>query len=108
MKYFDDLSGLTVLGVIALYCVGLGLFAAVGVLGWQAVGWLKTGDWQTLTLLSVLASGGVGWASSPNTWIGIHNLLKHVPLTIAVFWTGMVPALLFMQLHNWCVQRRTR
>ena len=94
------------MGVTALYCVGFGFFAALGVLGWQAVSWLKTGEWQTLTLMTGLASFGVEWASSPNGWIGIYNLLKHVPLTVAAFWTGMVPALLLMLLHNWSVQRR--
>jgi hypothetical protein len=106
MKFFDDLKGLTGAGMAALYCVGLGFFAALGVLGWQAVGWLRTGEWTTLTLLSGLASGGVEWASSPDSWIGIYNLLNHVPLTVAVFWAGMLPALIFMLIHNWAVQRR--
>ena len=105
MKHVYDFKGLTVPGTVALYCVGLGVFAALGVLGWQALAWMMTGEWPTLTLMTGLASFGVEWASYPNSWIGIHNLLKQVPLTVAVFWTGMIPALLLMQLHNWSVRR---
>lgn len=106
MNRFFDLRGLTGVGTVALYCVGLAFFAALGVLGWQAIDWMRTGEWQTLTLISSLAIFGVQWASSPNSWIGIHNLLRNVPLTVAVFWAGMVPALIFMLLHNWSAQRR--
>ena len=106
MKYFGELKDLTGAGTIALYCVGLGLFAAIGILGWQALAWLKTGDWHALTLMSGLAAFGVEWACSPESWIGIHNLLKEIPLTVAVFWAWMIPALLLMLLHNWIVQRQ--
>ena len=108
MKNIDDLRGLTGAGTVALYCVGFGLFTAIGILGWQALTWLKTGEWQTLTLMSALASFGVKWASSPESWIGIYNLLKEIPLTVALFWAWMIPALLLMLLHNWIVQRRAR
>ena len=105
MKSFRDLEGLTGAGSLALYCVGLGLFAAIGILGWQVLDWLKTGDWHALTLMSTLASIGVEWAARPQSWIGIHNLLKEIPLTVAAFWAWMIPALLLMLLHNWIVRR---
>jgi len=108
MKHVYDLNGLTVPGTTALYCAGLGLFAALGVLGWQALTWMKTGEWPMLTLMTGLASFGVDWASSPESWIGIHNLLAYVPLTVAVFWAGMIPALILMLLHNWYVKRRAQ
>ncbi|UCD69636.1 MAG: hypothetical protein JSW48_06120 [Betaproteobacteria bacterium] len=108
MNYFGELKGLTGAGTIALSCVGVGLLAAIGILSWQALSWLKTGDWQVLTLMSGLSSFGVDWASSPESWIGIHNLLKEIPLTVAVFWAWMIPALLLMLLHNWIVRRQGR
>ena len=108
MKYFRELEGLTGAGSIALYCVGLGLFAAIGILGWQILDWLKTGDWQALTLMSALASIGVDWASTPQSWIGIHNLLKEIPLTVAAFWAWMIPAILLMLLHNWIVRHNNQ
>ncbi|HUU72107.1 MAG TPA: hypothetical protein VMW70_05755 [Burkholderiales bacterium] len=106
MKYFADTQGFTGVSTIAIYFVGFGLLAALGVVGWQALNWMKTDEWQTLTVLAGLSSVGVEWATRPDSWLGIHNLLKHVPLSVAVFWTGMLPALLLMLLHNWTVQRR--
>ncbi|NIO40931.1 MAG: hypothetical protein GTO41_12575 [Burkholderiales bacterium] len=106
MKLFDKLEGLTSAGTIALYWAGFAILASIGILGWQGLEWLKTGQWRTLTLITTLASSGVEWASSPHSWIGIHNLLREVPLTVAVFWLCMIPALLFMLLHNWLVKRQ--
>lgn len=106
MTVQDDAQGLTGYGTIAIYLVAFDLIAAFGVIGWQALSWLQTGQWQSPTLITALASSGVQWASHPNSWIGIHGLLKHVPLSVAVFWTGMLPALLLMLLHNWTVRHR--
>jgi len=106
MTVRHDTEGLTGYGTVAIYLVAFDLIAALGVIGWQALRWLQTGEWQSLTLLTGLTSCGVQWASHPDSWIGIHNLLKHVPLSAAVFWAGMLPALSFMLLHNWSVRRR--
>jgi hypothetical protein len=108
MAHIQKLQGLTVAGTAALYCVGFGLFAPVGIIGWQALGWLKTGAWPPISLTAGLASFGVQWASSPHSWIGIYNVLKHIPLTVAVFWACMIPALLLMLLHNRIVRRGRR
>jgi hypothetical protein len=53
-----------------------------------------------------LATFGVKWAASPRSWIGIYNMLEHVPLSVAVFWAWMIPALLLMLLHNRLVRSR--
>jgi len=97
---------LTWAGTVALYLVAFTFISALGVIGWQALNWMKTDQWQTLTVLTGLSSAGVQWAAQPDSWLGIHNLLEHVPLSVAVFWTGMLPALLLMLLHNWSVRRR--
>ena len=107
MPSTDDLKGLNLPGTAALYLASFALIAALGVIGWQALNWMKTDEWQSLTVLTALASFGVPWATSPTNWLGIHNVLQHVPLSIAVFWTGMLPALLLMSLHNWSVRRHT-
>jgi len=107
MPYIDDMKELHLPGTAALYLASFALIAALGVIGWQALNWMKTDEWQSLTVLTGLASFGVPWATSPTNWLGIHNVLQHVPLSIAVFWTGMLPALLLMSLHNWSVRRRT-
>ena len=106
MMNFPNTKRLTGFGTIALYLVALDLIAALGVIGWQALDWMKTDKWQTLTVLTGLASVGVEWAKNPDSWLGIHNVLRHVPLSVAVFWAGMLPALFFMLLHNWSVRRR--
>ncbi len=100
------MKDLTWHGTIALYLVAFTFISALGVVGWQALNWMKTDEWQTLTVLTGLSSAGVKWAAQPDGWLGIHNLLQHVPLSVAVFWTGMLPALLLMLLHNWTVRRR--
>ncbi len=108
MTQIHKLEGLTFAGTVALYCVGFGLFTVVGIIGWQALGWLKTGEWPSLTLLTGLATFGLEWATSPHSWIGIYNVLEHVPLTVAIFWAWMLPALLLMLLHNKIVQQHRR
>ncbi len=100
------MNDLTWHGTFALYLVAFTFISALGVVGWQALNWMKTDEWQTLTVLTGLGSVGVEWAKQPDSWLGIHNLLQHVPLSVAVFWAGMLPALLLMLLHNWTVQRR--
>ncbi|MGD2141395.1 MAG: hypothetical protein PVH25_13430 [Burkholderiales bacterium] len=102
----QKLQGLTFAGTTALYFVGFGLFGAFGIIGWQMLGWLRTGEWHTLTLTMGLATFGVKWAASPRSWIGIYNMLEHVPLSVAVFWAWMIPALLLMLLHNRLVRSR--
>jgi hypothetical protein len=104
----QKLQGLTVAGTVALYFVGFGLFAPIGIIGWQALSWLKTGEWQSISLTAGLAAFGVQWAASPHSWIGIHNVLRHIPLTVAMFWVWMIPALLLMLLHNRLVRARGR
>lgn len=107
MQHRNGMRGLTLPGSLALYLVAFDFIAALGVIGWQALNWMKTDHWQTLTVLTGLASAGVQWASAPASWLGIHNLLQHVPLSVAVFWAGMLPALLLMLMHNWLVRRST-
>ena len=58
--------------------------------------------------MSALASIGVDWAGTPQSWIGIHNLLKEIPLTVAAFWAWMIPAILLMLLHNWIVRHNNQ
>jgi len=108
MARIQKLQGLTFAGTAALYCVGFGLFAPIGIIGWQALGWLKTGEWQPISLTAGLASFGVQWAAAPHSWLGIYNVLKHIPLTVAVFWACMAPALLLMLLHNRLVRTHRR
>ena len=107
MPTLENLKGLTWAGTTALYLVALDLIAAIGVVAWQALNWMRTDEWQSLTVLTGLASFDVLWATEPDSWLGIHKLLQHVPLSMAVFWAGMLPALLLMLLHNRLVGQAT-
>ena len=78
-------------------CAGGAALAAVvcfgGFVGWQAVTWLRTGDWPAMPLASYgltwigvqLGHDGLkSWGSYPQTWIGVHALLDWLSVGVAL------------------------
>ncbi len=60
---------------------GGGIALAALVVTWQFYMWLKTGHWPDLTMASValpLISGSdfSAWLAAPQSWIGLHSLIK--------------------------------
>ncbi len=80
-----------------LIFVGLMIFAPLGILGWQAYGYLRNGQWISLSVLDAFRWMDVKWAFAPTDWIGLYKLLESTPLSVGVFITFL---LLFFSLKQ--------
>jgi hypothetical protein len=70
------------------------VFAAVLVLGYQCFVFLRSGEWPSYTLLTVLAHFGYQWSYWPQSWFGLHAILGFIPLGWLIVGAGLVPLLL--------------
>lgn len=65
------------------------LFSAA-ILAYQALAYLQSGAWPSISVLDALVVAGSAWASSPDSWFGLHAILGKLPLSLAVFLTGLI------------------
>jgi hypothetical protein len=79
-----------ILGSLVLI-FGVGVLAAVGILGWQVYSYLKLGVWQPLSVVTALVWLNDPWARSPTDWLGVHKMLDEMPLSLGAFLAGMAP-----------------
>ena len=67
----------------------------VGVLLLQVYGYLKTGTWQSVSLLSI-AVGYVPWLNNPQSWFGLHMIVRRaaalLPLSMTLVVLGWIIA----------------
>ncbi len=81
-------------GVVILIGV-LIVVAGVGVLCLQIFAYLKTGDWKSVSTLSV-ASLQFSWLKSPQSWFGLHEIVSDMlgilPLSLALVLLGLLVA----------------
>jgi len=70
----------------------------LGLLVWQAYGYLQSGSWIGVSVIDVMVWSGVGgaWASEPTTWFGVWKLLSGAPASIA----GVVIAVLMLWIST--------
>ncbi len=70
-------------------------FSGLAVLGLQVFGYLKTGDWKSVSTLSV-ASPFFPWLQSPRSWFGLHDIVSRMlailPLSLALVLLGWLVA----------------
>ena len=69
----------------------IGFAAAIGIIGWQGYSYLRFGQWPALSIVAVLQWLQIDWARSPRDWMGLHELLDAIPLSLAAFVAGIVP-----------------
>jgi hypothetical protein len=90
-----------------LLLIPLGGLWLVGVIfiwyGWfsQAMGWLKSGVWDAYSAIDLLAEIGIQWAISPESWLGIYQILSWLN---GYFFVGFVGALLVVTPAMICVE----
>ena len=69
--------------------------AGLGVLGLQIYGYLKIGEWKSVSLLSV-AAPQLPWLNNPQSWLGLHAIVRDVldimPLSLALVLVGWLIA----------------
>ena len=66
------------------------LFGGIGVLGWQAYGYLRFGVWTPISIITVLEWMQIQWAYSPTDWVGLHNIFQSIPLSVAMFSSALL------------------
>jgi hypothetical protein len=59
-------------------------FSGVAVLGWQVYEYLRYSIWTAISVVTFFEWAGVPWASYPTDWIGLHSILKFVPLSLTL------------------------
>ena len=68
------------------YSIALILFfGGLVVFGWQAYEYLRYSVWPPLSIITVLEWMKLPWAFNPTDWVGVHNILSNIPLSIAMF-----------------------
>lgn len=81
-------------GVVMLIGV-LIILAGLGVLCLQVFAYLKTGDWKSVSALSV-ASMQFSWFKNPQSWFGLHDIVSDMlgilPLSVALVLLGSLVA----------------
>jgi hypothetical protein len=60
----------------------------------QALGWFKSSVWTSVSVVTGLQWLGVRWATGPQEWRWLHELLGNVPLAITLPVIGVLAALL--------------
>ena len=69
--------------------------AGIGVLGLQVFGYLRTGIWRSISLLSV-ASVYVPWLNNPQSWFGLNKIVRSaaelLPLSLVLVLLGALVA----------------
>lgn len=71
---------------IAFYL--LAVLSGVGVIAFQVYYYLSTGSWLKYDLNNLIAMIGedyAEWAFHPDSWIGLHEVLSKIPLSIFLF-----------------------
>jgi|SRR3989304_2915766 len=92
----SDTSALDILIPI----LGVGLLAAIGIIGWQIYTYLKLGEWTSLSIITVLRWFSADWARSPSDWAGVHKILNEIPLSLTAFVAGVAPIGVWLWWHE--------
>lgn len=68
---------------------------AIGLLGTQIYGYMRTGAWAPSGLLDELGRlFDWSWAMAPFDWLGIHSMLNAINAGVALFVVGVCAGLL--------------
>lgn len=59
-------------------------FGGVAVLGWQVYEYLRYSIWAPISIITFFEWAGVPWATYPTDWIGLHGILKLLPLSLTL------------------------
>jgi hypothetical protein len=84
-------SGSSALAAV-LFIAGLG--GGFLVLVHQALAWFKGSIWPSVSVVTGLQWVGVRWATGPQEWRGLHEVLGNMPLAVTLPVIGVLAALL--------------
>src|SRR5688572_7495029 len=72
------------LGGVAYLTMVSSLLGGIGVLGYQVLGWLRTAEWEPMSVMTALQWLNVRWAFQPTDWLGLYNALAFIPLAVGL------------------------
>lgn len=75
----------------AIFLIGSAfVLLAIGIILIQIYDFLRTGSWESFTVIHFLTDLGSEWAIEPNNWYGLWNILSYIPMSIATLIIGLV------------------
>jgi hypothetical protein len=76
----------TLLGALL---AGVPFLAGLILIGLQIYGWLRNGDWQSVSAIDGLRFFSSNpWLLAPQDWIGVHSILSRLPLSVSLLAIG--------------------
>lgn len=67
--------------------------AGFAIIFWQIFAYLRYGVWNEVSLITALIWMDSIWALYPTDWMGLHNLLLKIPLSILSILIGWMVSL---------------
>lgn len=58
------------------------------VVGWQVYEYLRYNIWTPVSVVTALEWMKIQWALNPTDWVGLYNILRKVPLSVAMIVSG--------------------
>ena len=55
------------------------------ILGYQCFLYLRTGVWESLSIIDFMIKFNYSWAINPTSWMGLHNILDYINISIPLF-----------------------
>lgn len=88
----QTLEGL--IGIALILCAAALFFAGPAIWVYQAYGWLRSGDWHSISVVDGLIFAGVthDWLQHPVDFIGAHALLEMLPASLVLMVLALIPA----------------
>lgn len=69
---------------VVLLLILSGIISLVGIMGWQGYTYLQFGDWTPVSIIDGLQYLEFEWATTPDNWLGLHNILGWFHLGIGI------------------------
>lgn len=60
------------------------------VIGLQCVSYLRDGYWTSYSIIELLKWLEIDWASYPQDWLGLHQLMGRIPLSLGFIGSSLV------------------
>ena len=80
-----DKENKTPIIVYGLMAFLFGAFSALTIVGWQIYGYLRSGDWVSISIIDVLNWLEIAWAKNPQSWFGLYELLTKMSFSLTIF-----------------------
>ncbi len=82
---FDDQKEIFFFGLLASPFIG-----GIGVFVWQMYYYLKYAIWDSISIIDTMKWMNFSWANNPRDWIGLHDLLSHMPTSLGLIGIGLI------------------